>query len=99
MTLHFKEANKYLIDYGVASSIILVCTYVEDNTVWFETLHKDALYKYDKKKDKLYVFNTRVQAYDLVEGCLSECSHCADGEVTKACYDGVWRTSPCEQCS
>lgn len=55
--------------------------------------------KYERKSGKLYVFNTKVQAYDLVEGSLSECSHCVGGEVTKACYDGVWRTSPCEQCS
>lgn len=27
------------------------------------------------------------------------CQHCQGRcEVTKACYDGVWRTNPCEKC-
>lgn len=99
MTIQFKTDAVYTLN-----SLRLICTYIEDNTIWLKSDTYPAsdtilLYKYEPKKDKLYVFNTKVQAYDLVEGSLSECSHCADGEVTKACYDGVWRTSPCEQCS
>lgn len=99
MTTQFKTDAVYTLN-----SLRLICTYIEDNTVWLKSdtypiSDTTLLYKLDRKSEKLYVFNTRVQAYDLVGGSLSECSHCVGGEVTKACYDGVWRTSPCEQCS
>ena len=99
MTIQFKTDAVYTL-----GSLKLICTYIEDNTVWLKSDSYPAsdttlLYKLERKSGKLYVFNARAQAWDSVEGCLSECSHCADGEVTKACYDGVWRTSPCEQCS
>lgn len=108
MTIQFKTDAVYTLWHSNAS-LKLICTYIEDNTVWLksEGVGNNAnpasdttlLYKLDRKTKKLYVFNTRVQTYDLVEGSLSECSHCVGGEVTKACYDGVWWTSPCEQCS
>lgn len=95
MTIQFKTDAVYTLNF-----LRLICTYIEDNTVWLKCVVSDnysypisdttILYKLDRKSEKLYVFNTKVQAYDLVEGSLSECSHCADG---------VWRTSPCEQCS
>ena len=95
MTIQFKTDAVYTV-----GSLRLICTYIEDNTVWLKSegvgnnanpaTDTTLLCKYDRKSNKLYVFNTKVQAYDLVEGSLSECSHCADG---------VWRTSPCEQCS
>lgn len=99
MTIQFKTDAVYTLN-----SLRLICTYIEDNTVWLKSdtypiSDTTLLYKYDRKTKKLYVFNTKVQAWDGVEGSLSECSHCVGGEVTKACYDGVWRTSPCEQCS
>lgn len=108
MTIQFKTDAVYTLGHANAS-LRLICTYIEDNTVWLKCVVSDnysypisdttLLYKYERKKGKLYVLNTRVQAWDGVEGSLSECSHCVGGEVTKACYDGVWRTSPCEQCS
>lgn len=72
MTIQFKTDAIYTLN-----SLRLICTYIEDNTVW---LKSDAypisdttlLYKLDRKSGKLYVFNTKVQAYDLVEGSLSE---------------------------
>lgn len=95
MTIQFKTDAVYTLNF-----LRLICTYIEDNTIWLKSegvvtnanpaYDTTLLYKYERKKGKLYVFNTKVQAYDLVEGSLSECSHCADG---------VWRTSPCEQCS
>jgi len=77
MTIQFKTDAVYTLD-----KLKLICTYIEDNTVWLksEGVGNNAnpasdttlLYKYDRKKHKLYVFNTKVQAYDLVEGSLSE---------------------------
>jgi hypothetical protein len=72
MTIQFKTDAVYTLN-----SLRLICTYIEDNTVWLKSDSYPAsdttlLYKYDRKKGKLYVFNTKVQAYDLVEGSLSE---------------------------
>lgn len=98
MTIQFKTDVVYTLN-----SLRLICTYIEDNTIWLKSegvvtnanpaSDTTLLYKLDRKSEKLYVFNTRAErnsAWDSVEGSLSECSHCADG---------VWRTSPCEQCS
>ena len=104
MTIQFKTDAVYTLGHTNAS-LRLVCTYIEDNTVWLKSdtypiSDTTLLYKLDRKSEKLYVFNTRAErnsAWDSVEGGLSGCSHCVGGEVTKACYDGVCRTSPCEQ--
>lgn len=81
MTIQFKIDTVYTL-----GSLKLLCTYIEDNTVWLKCVVSDnysypisdttLLYKLDRKSGKLYVFNTKVQAYDLVspdgEGGLSE---------------------------
>lgn len=78
MTIQFKTDSVYTLN-----SLRLICTYIEDNTIWFSTtsiLKSESypisdttlLYKYERKTKKLYVFNTKVQAYDLVENTLSE---------------------------
>lgn len=83
MTIQFKTDAVYTL-----ASLKLICTYIEDNTVWlkstvpashsfdssgpYTTKEVILLYKYDRKSNKLYVFNTKVQAYDIVEGSLSE---------------------------
>lgn len=83
MTIQFKIDTVYTL-----GSLKLICTYLEDNTIWlksttpashtfdsngpYTTKEVILLYKLDRKSKKLYVFNTRVQAYDLVEGSLSE---------------------------
>lgn len=72
MTIQFKTDAVYTI-----TSLRLICTYIEDNTVWLKSDSYPAsdtslLYKLDRKTKKLYVFNTKVQAYDSVEGSLSE---------------------------
>lgn len=76
MTIQFKTDAVYTLGHANVS-LRLVCTYIEDNTVWLKSDTYPAsdttlLYKLDRKTKKLYVFNTRVQAYDLVEGSLSE---------------------------
>ena len=72
MTIQFKTDAVYTLN-----SLRLFCTYIEDNTIWLKSDTYPAsdtilLYKYERKKGKLYVFNTKVQAWDLVEGSLSE---------------------------
>lgn len=77
MTIQFKTDAVYTLN-----SLKLICTYIEDNTVWLKCVVRDnhpypasdttLLYKLDRKSGKLYVFNTKVQAYDSVEGSLSE---------------------------
>lgn len=68
MTIQFKTDAAYTL-----GSLKLVCTYIEDNTVWLKSDSYPVsdtilLYKLDRKSKKLYVFNTKVQAYDLGEG-------------------------------
>lgn len=82
MTIQFKTDDVYTLGANSSTSLRLICTYIEDNTVWLksEGVGNNAnpasdttlLCKYDRKSNKLYVFNTKVQAYDLVEGSLSE---------------------------
>lgn len=72
MTIQFKTDAVYTLNF-----LRLICTYIEDNTVWLKSdsypiSDTILLYKYEWKTNKLYVFNTKVQAYDLVEGSLSE---------------------------
>lgn len=77
MTIQFKTDAVYTLN-----SLKLICTYIEDNTVWLKCVVRDnysypvsdttLLYKYERKSNKLYVFNTKVQAWDSVEGSLSE---------------------------
>lgn len=77
MSIEFKTDAVYTLN-----SLRLICTYIEDNTVWLksEGVGNNAnpasdttlLYKLARKSGKLYVFNTKVQAYDLVENTLSE---------------------------
>lgn len=72
MTIQFKTNSIYTL-----GTLKLECTYIEDNTVWLKSdtypiSDTTLLYKLDRKTKKLYVFNTKVQAYDSVEGSLSE---------------------------
>ena len=82
MTIQFKTDAVYTLGHANAS-LRLICTYIEDNTVWLKSdsscvagtnpsSDTTLLYKLERKSGKLYVFNTKVQAYDLVEGSLSE---------------------------
>lgn len=87
MTIQFKTNTVYtLSSRGLVFK--LECTYIEDNTVWFTntipsshsfdangpytTKELVECYKLERKTNKLYVFNTKYQSYDLVENTLSE---------------------------
>lgn len=78
MNIQFKTDTVYTLN-----SLRLICTYIEDNTIWLKSHNYPAsdtilLYKLERKTNKLYVFNTKVQAWDSVEGSLSE-----EGAVAK----------------
>ncbi len=76
MTIQFKTDAVYTLGHA-NESLKLICTYIEDNIIWlksdtYPSSDTTLLYKLDRKSGKLYVFNTKVQAYDSVEGSLSE---------------------------
>lgn len=81
--MKFIENNTYTLqtDKGLApyNSVKVVCTYVEDNTVWFvEYLNPTAAvidsqhYKLNRKTNKLYKLNNVFSSWDSIENTLSE---------------------------
>lgn len=76
----FSEGNTYKLQADYYESILLECTYVEDNTIWFvrkiPTLNSDVKdvvhYKLNKKTNKLYRLNVAFSSWDTVENTLSE---------------------------
>lgn len=75
----YTEGTKYKLQADYYESIILECTYVEDNTIWFvhniNTLNTDVkdvvYYKLNRKTDKLYKLNVAYSSWDSVENILS----------------------------
>jgi len=76
--MNFSEGSYYKLQKDYYEYIKLECTYVEGNTVWLlqrpcmSFVGEIAGYKLDKKTNKLYVFNTKLQTWDNVENTLSE---------------------------
>lgn len=61
--MKFIENNTYTLQTDYYNSIKVVCTYVEDNTVWFINKDKSALYtdyKLNCKTSKVYVWSERI---------------------------------------
>ena len=85
------EGTKYKLQADYYESIVLECTYVEDNTVWFveQLTSQDFIgdsYKLDKKTTKLYKWNWMYSSWDNIENTLSEYS--ADDIWSKRTGDG-----------
>lgn len=86
--MKFIENNTYTLQTDYYNSVKVVCTYVEDNTVWFVHDHaashgfdsrgpyttKEASYHYklNRKTNKLYKLNNVFSSWDCVENTLSE---------------------------
>ena len=79
--MKFIENNIYTLQTDYYNSVKVVCTYVEDNTVWFVYHQYDTLndgptlmvnYKLNRKTNKLYILNTEYQSWDRIENTLSE---------------------------
>lgn len=73
MTIQFRVDNTYTLD----SSIKLICTYIEDSTVWLKSEYSahpiyEDFYKLNRKTNKLYKFNVAFSSWDTVENTLSE---------------------------
>lgn len=77
--MNFIENNIYTLQTDYYNSVKVVCTYVEDNTVWLvqyasplsATIDSNH-YKLDRKTNKLYKLNNVFSSWDFVENTLSE---------------------------
>lgn len=75
--MKFIENNTYTLQTDYYNSVKVVCTYVEDNTVWFKSsfsghqIFEDS-YKLNRKTNKLYKLNNVFSSWDSVENTLSE---------------------------
>lgn len=75
------EGTTYKLQSDYYESILLHCTFVEDNTIWL--VHKTpslnsnvndlVYYKLNRKTNKLYKLNLAFSSWDSVENTLSEC--------------------------
>ena len=76
--MKFIENNTYTLQTDYYNSVKVVCTYVEDNTVWFRSFYPvhqvigDDHYKLNRKTNKLYMLNSKFSSWDSVENTLSE---------------------------
>lgn len=74
----YTEGTKYKLQADYYESILLTCTYVEDNKAYFK-LHSDdqslgSDYRLDIQSKKLHKWNTRCMSWDNIENTLSEYS-------------------------
>lgn len=73
--MKFIENNIYTLQTDYYNSVKVVCTYVEDNTVYFQYTGSTSSfhdYKLSQKTQKLYVWNSKFSSWDSVENTLSE---------------------------
>lgn len=77
--MKFIENNTYTLQTDYYNSVKLVCTYVEDNTVWLvqyanpmSAVIDSNHYKLDRKTNKLYKLNNVFSSWDSIENTLSE---------------------------
>ena len=88
----YLEGTKYKLQADYYESILLECTYVEDNTVWFVQRSPYAFcpdlgsYKLDKKTNKLYWLNQGFSIWETIENPPSE--HTADDVWSKRTQNG-----------
>jgi hypothetical protein len=79
MIIQFKEGNKYKLQADYYESILLECTYVEDNKAYFKLQSNNdnlgfslANYRLDIKSKKLHKWNSNFWSWDNIENTLSE---------------------------
>lgn len=77
--MKFIENNTYTLQTDYYNSVKVVCTYVEDNTVWLvqyanpmSSVIDSNHYKLDRKTNKLYKLNNAFSSWDSIENTLSE---------------------------
>lgn len=75
--MKFIENNTYTLQTDYYNSVKVVCTYVEDNTVWFKSSFSghpifEYSYKLNRKTNKLYKLNNVFSSWDSIDNTLSE---------------------------
>lgn len=77
--MKFIENNTYTLQTDYYNSVKVVCTYVEDNTVWLvqydnpmSAVIDSQHYKLNRKTNKLYKLNNVFSSWDSIENTLSE---------------------------
>lgn len=70
--MNFKESHKYLLEQSIFNRAILTCHCVQDGYAWlYETITNNSqptiAYKYNIKKERMYVFNKAMQTWDSVD--------------------------------
>ena len=74
--MNYLEGTKYKLQADYYESILLECTYVEDNKAYFklqsdnESLGSD--YRIDIRSKKLHKWNSKYMSWDNIENTLSE---------------------------
>ena len=89
----YTEGHTYKLQADYYESIVLECSYVEDNTVWFVCKPSNfsavidcSYYKLNRKTNKLYKLNNVFSSWDSVENTPSE--HSADDIWSKRTGSG-----------
>lgn len=73
--MKFIENNTYTLQTDYYNSVKVVCTYIEDNTVYFQytgSISSFHDYKLNQKTQKLYLWNSKFSSWDSIENTLSE---------------------------
>lgn len=77
--MKFIENNTYTLQTDYYNSVKVVCTYVEDNTVWLvqyttplSAVIDSQHYKLNRKTNKLYKLNNLFSSWDSIKNTLSE---------------------------
>jgi hypothetical protein len=72
----YTEGTKYKLQADYYESIVLECTYVEDNKAYLKLDSDDKSlgsdYRLDIKSKKLHKWNSKYMSWDLIENTLSE---------------------------
>ena len=76
MIMTYLEGTKYKLQADYYESILLECTYVEDNKAYFK-LNSDDMslgsdYRLDIKSKRLHKWNDKFKSWDNIENTLSE---------------------------
>lgn len=71
----FKESHKYLLEQSTFNRSILTChcvqdgyAYLSDNPSSSQAYTEKVEYKYNIKKERMYVFNKAMSSWDNVDG-------------------------------
>lgn len=74
MTIQFNEGSRYLLEQSIFNRVILTCHCVQDGIAYLsdtppssQVYTEKVEYKYNIKKQRMYVFNRVFQSWDGVD--------------------------------